>query len=232
MGMRFPVHPSSSPCLNPIEHVWDHLKREVSSLNPRPVSHNSMLAAARVVLYTIPRSTLGDCRGIACLTMALCDYRSEGGGRTPPRIKRRNTWVGQMETLAPLLPQGSKTDRLRRDAATVLGCVRVRSTPGGGPAGAGVRVEQVACVKGLCVAGLSLPSTGATPTFDNERGRMLAPPSTRSHSVGVVADISHVLHRWGVQGHPLLLAWRGRLRRRRSWFRNGSVACRPAAAPA
>lgn len=114
--------------------------------------------------------------------MAVCDYRSERGGRTPPRIKRRNTCLGQMETLAPLLPQGSKTDRLRRDAATVLGCVRVRSTPGGGPAGAGVRVEQVAWVKGLCVAGLSVPSTVPRPrstTSEDVCWPHLAPGATR-----------------------------------------------------
>lgn len=68
VGMRFPVHPSTSPCLNSIEHVWNQLKREGASPNPRSLPQDFMNAAARVVLDKIPKSTLIDRCGISCST--------------------------------------------------------------------------------------------------------------------------------------------------------------------
>lgn len=46
LGMRFMDHPPSSPCLNPIEHVWMLLKRRLAALCPRPTTQEALFDAA------------------------------------------------------------------------------------------------------------------------------------------------------------------------------------------
>jgi transposase len=47
--------PSQSPDLNPIEHLWDHLDRQVRKRNPLPTSSAAMVEALQDEWQKIPR---------------------------------------------------------------------------------------------------------------------------------------------------------------------------------
>lgn len=53
LGMRFLGHPPCSPCLNPIEHVWNILKRRLAQLVPRPTTQEALFAAAQEIWASI-----------------------------------------------------------------------------------------------------------------------------------------------------------------------------------
>lgn len=44
--MHFLTHPACSPCLNPIEHIWNLLKRRLAALRPRPTTQDALFEAA------------------------------------------------------------------------------------------------------------------------------------------------------------------------------------------
>jgi transposase len=46
--------PSQSPDLNPIEHLWDHLNRQVRKRNPLPSSLPALAAALKEEWAAIP----------------------------------------------------------------------------------------------------------------------------------------------------------------------------------
>lgn len=58
LGMRFLAHPPSSPCLNPIEHVWNLLKRRLAAVNPRPTTQEGLFAAAEEIWASIPQEKI------------------------------------------------------------------------------------------------------------------------------------------------------------------------------
>lgn len=58
LGLRFLPHPPSSPCLNPIEHIWTVLKRRLASLVPRPTTKEALFAAAEQMWQEIPQEMI------------------------------------------------------------------------------------------------------------------------------------------------------------------------------
>lgn len=58
LGMRFLAHPPSSPCLNPIEHVWNCLKRKLAALQPRPTSQTALFEEAVKIWEEIPQELI------------------------------------------------------------------------------------------------------------------------------------------------------------------------------
>lgn len=56
MGMRFLPHPPCSPCLNPIEHVWNYLKRKLDEYRPAPSNSEEMFEVASKLWDDIPQS--------------------------------------------------------------------------------------------------------------------------------------------------------------------------------
>lgn len=58
LGMRFLEHPPSSPCLNPIEHVWMLLKRRLASLRPRPTTQDALFEAAVAIWAEIDQEVI------------------------------------------------------------------------------------------------------------------------------------------------------------------------------
>lgn len=56
--MRFLDHPPSSPCLNPIEHVRNLLKRKLAALNPRPTSQEALFEEAVRIWNEIPQELI------------------------------------------------------------------------------------------------------------------------------------------------------------------------------
>ena len=50
--------PAQSPDLNPIEHLWDHLDRQVRKRNPLPTSSAAMVAALHEEWGRIPLSVV------------------------------------------------------------------------------------------------------------------------------------------------------------------------------
>lgn len=58
LGMRYLEHPPSSPCLNPIEHLWNLLKRRLARLQPRPTSSDALFDAAVQIWNEYPQETI------------------------------------------------------------------------------------------------------------------------------------------------------------------------------
>lgn len=58
LGMSFLPHPPSSPCLNPIENVWNILKRRLAALRPRPTSQDAIFEAAQRIWDEIPQADI------------------------------------------------------------------------------------------------------------------------------------------------------------------------------
>lgn len=58
LGMRFLDHPACSPCLNPIEPVWNLLKRKLAALRPRPTTQEGLFREAERIWKEIPQAKI------------------------------------------------------------------------------------------------------------------------------------------------------------------------------
>ncbi|GFW17459.1 transposable element Tcb2 transposase [Trichonephila clavipes] len=71
-GLERMEWPARSPDLNPIEHLWDYLGREVAALNPPPRSLHELKQGLLCVWSSlpIPVSAAYQCRSAACLAFS------------------------------------------------------------------------------------------------------------------------------------------------------------------
>lgn len=73
--------PPLSPDLNPIEHLWDTLKRKVRSRTPAPVNHNQLVDAVNAEWENIPQDTIENL--ISSMPRRLNAVIQSRGGHTP-----------------------------------------------------------------------------------------------------------------------------------------------------
>ena len=80
-GIAVMQWPSLSPDLNPIEHLWDHIQRELNGVHPRPTTARELEQAVLGIWANIPIgyiNTLVRSMAARCQAVILAN-----GGHTP-----------------------------------------------------------------------------------------------------------------------------------------------------
>ena len=80
-GIQLLQWPSLSPDLNPIEHLWDHVQRQLNVTQPRPTTARELEQAVRRIWGNINMATINR---LICSMPARCQaVINANGGHTP-----------------------------------------------------------------------------------------------------------------------------------------------------
>jgi len=58
------LHPSNSPDLNPIEHVWDMMGRRLRNLKRSPANLQELERALHEIWHEIPQDSIRACKNV------------------------------------------------------------------------------------------------------------------------------------------------------------------------